>query len=263
MRFRSLFVWPWITAALFLASVAAAQSSADPPKTNNETTPPASEKSDPSQDTAKDTTEDSTPAPGAKGKGKSSKKAKTAKTKAEQIGDAKAKTKTEKATFGGGCFWSIEAIFERIPGVKSVVSGFSGGTVASPDYEMVCSGETGHAEVVRILYDPDTITYEDLLDVFWSAHDPTTLNSQGEDFGTQYRSVIFYHTEDQMRAARKSYKKLTAAGTFGRPIVTDLVPAGPFYPAEKYHQDYYRKHRTSEYCQMVIAPKLRKLKLLK
>jgi peptide-methionine (S)-S-oxide reductase len=169
--------------------------------------------------------------------------------------------KIEKATFGGGCFWSMEAIFERIPGVKNVVSGFSGGTVAKPSYELVCTGQTGHAEVVRIEYDPDAISYEQLLKIFFSAHDPTTLNRQGEDVGTNYRSVIFYHDNAQRDAAQKMYTELMSAGVFANPIVTQLAPLTIFYPAEKYHQDYYRRHRTADYCQTVIAPKLMKLHL--
>lgn len=171
------------------------------------------------------------------------------------------KGKIEKATFGGGCFWSIEAIFERIPGVKSAVSGFAGGAVPNPSYDMVCTGQTGHAEVVQVEYDTSVITYDQLLKVFWKAHNPTTLNYQGEDFGPQYRSIIFYHTEEQRAAALKSYRALTAAKAFPHPIVTDLQPLTAFYPAEAYHQDYYRWHRDEDYCQMVIAPKLRKLKL--
>jgi peptide-methionine (S)-S-oxide reductase len=176
---------------------------------------------------------------------------------------ASSKPKTEKATFGGGCFWSMEAIFERIPGVKSVVSGFAGGTTPRPTYDMVCSGLTGHAEVVQIEYDPDKISFDDLLNVFWSAHDPTTLNRQGPDEGTNYRSIILFHNEAQRDAALRSYQKLTNASVFGAPIVTQLVPLKVFYRAERYHQDYYRVHRYNEYCQTVIEPKLRKLHLIK
>lgn len=171
------------------------------------------------------------------------------------------KVKFEKATFGGGCFWCIEAVFERIPGVKSAVSGYAGGTVPRPSYEMVCTGLTGHAEVVQVVYDPEKVPYEKLLDVFWACHDPTTLNRQGPDFGTQYRSIILYHSDAQKQAALKSYRQLTAAGVFDAPIVTQLVPYKTFYPADRHHQDYYRKNRNSEYCQMQIAPKLMKLHL--
>jgi peptide-methionine (S)-S-oxide reductase len=175
----------------------------------------------------------------------------------------KAKVKTEKATFASGCFWCGEAVFERIGGVKSVVSGYTGGTVPNPTYEEVSSGQTGHAEAFQVEYDPSVVTYEKLLKVFWASHDPTTPNQQGPDFGTQYRSVIFYHNEAQKLAAQKSYQELTDKGTFLGAIVTDLKPAGPFYPAEKYHQDYYRKHPGAMYCQMYIVPKLKKLHLIK
>ena len=174
---------------------------------------------------------------------------------------AGAKSKTEKATFGGGCFWCSEAVFERIPGVKSVVSGFAGGHVPNPSYEMVCSGLTGHAEVVQIEYDPAVVSFEKLLTVFWKSHDPTTLNQQGDDFGTQYRSIILYSTESQKEAAQKSYQDLKARHVFRNPIVTDLVPLKVFYPAEPYHQDYYRNHRGNTYSDVYIVPKLRKLKL--
>jgi peptide-methionine (S)-S-oxide reductase len=147
--------------------------------------------------------------------------------------------KLEKATFGAGCFWHVEAAFEWLPGVKSAVSGYSGGSVPNPDYELVHSGYTGHAEVVQITYDPSVISYEQLLKVFWSHHDPTQLNQQGPDIGTQYRSVIFYHTPAQRDAALKSYRALTAARTFRGPIVTQLQPMRAFYRAEDYHQNYY------------------------
>jgi len=171
------------------------------------------------------------------------------------------KNKVETATFGGGCFWSMETIFERIPGVKTAVSGFAGGSVPNPSYAMVCTGQTGHAEVVRVEYDPKVVTYEKLLKVFWAAHDPTTVNSQGDDFGPQYRSVIFYESEAQKEAALKSYRDLTARRVFRSPIVTELYPLTAFYPAEAYHQDYYRHHRGNDYCTVYIEPKLKKLKL--
>jgi peptide-methionine (S)-S-oxide reductase len=191
------------------------------------------------------------PARGQRGKGATADSAQTEATAG----------KTETATFGGGCFWCIEAIFERIPGVKDVVPGFAGGTVPNPSYEMVCTGRTGHAEVVRVEYDPEVVTYEKLLKVFWASHNPTTLNSQGDDFGTQYRSIILYHTDAQKRAAQKSYQELTARRAFRDPIVTELVPLTAFYPAEPYHQDYYRNHRNSDYSLFYIVPKLKKLKL--
>jgi peptide-methionine (S)-S-oxide reductase len=149
------------------------------------------------------------------------------------------KGKTEKATFGAGCFWHVEESFEWLPGVKSAISGYSGGVVANPSYEEVHEGETGHAEVVQVEYDPEVISYEQLLKVFWSAHNPTELNRQGPDEGTQYRSVIFYHTPEQREAALKSYRQLTAARVFHAPIVTQLVPMKAFYRAEEYHQNYY------------------------
>lgn len=169
--------------------------------------------------------------------------------------------KTEVATFGGGCFWSMEAIFERIKGVKSVVSGFSGGNVANPSYEQVCTGSTGHAEVVQVVYDPSVVAYEKLLKVFWAAHDPTTLNSQGDDFGPQYRSAVFFHNEEQRKAILKAYEDMTNRKVFQDPIVTELVPYTAFFRADSYHQNYYRRNRDSEYSQMYIVPKLRKLKL--
>ena len=168
--------------------------------------------------------------------------------------------KLEKATFGGGCFWCMEAVFERIPGVKSVVSGYSGGSVPNPTYEMVCTGLTGHAEVIQIEFDPNVLSFEKLLKFFWSAHDPTTLNSQGPDFGTQYRSIILYHSEEQKEEALKQYKELMAHRGRRSPIVTELVPFTEFYPADDYHQDYYRNHPYADYSQMYIEPKVRKLK---
>ena len=174
-------------------------------------------------------------------------------------GAAKVK-KIEKATFGGGCFWCMEAVFERIPGVKSVVSGFSGGSVPNPTYEMVCTGLTGHAEVIQIEFDPAVLSFEKLLRFFWTAHDPTTLNSQGPDFGTQYRSIILYHSEEQKEEALKQYKELMAHRGRRSPIVTELVPFKEFFPADEYHQDYYRNHPDAEYSQTYIEPKVRKLK---
>jgi peptide-methionine (S)-S-oxide reductase len=170
---------------------------------------------------------------------------------------ANAPAKLQSATFGGGCFWCAEAVFQRIPGVKSVTSGFAGGTTANPSYEDVCTGETGHAEVIQIQFDPSVITYEKLLEIFWEAHDPTTLNRQGNDVGTQYRSIILYSDEAQKRAAEKS--KSEAASQFSSPIVTQIVPLTKFYSAEGYHQDYYNLHSHQSYCQFVIRPKLKKL----
>jgi len=178
---------------------------------------------------------------------------------ADKAATPKAK-KIEKATFGGGCFWCMEAVFERIPGVKSVVSGYAGGSVPNPTYEMVCTGLTGHAEVIQVEYDPAVLSFEKLLKFFWSAHDPTTLNSQGPDFCTQYRSIILYHSEEQREEALKQYKELMAHRGRRSPIVTELVPFTAFYPADDYHQDYYRNHPDADYSQLYIEPKVRKLK---
>ena len=165
--------------------------------------------------------------------------------------------KLETATIGGGCFWCAEAVFQRIPGVKSVVSGFAGGATPNPTYEQVCTGETGHAEVIQIQFDPSVISYDKILEIFWEAHDPTTLNRQGNDAGTQYRSIILYSNEAQKAAAEKS--KAEAAHHFKDPITTQIVPLTHFYSAEQYHQNYYNDHKNQSYCQFVIRPKLRKL----
>lgn len=165
----------------------------------------------------------------------------------------------EQATFGAGCFWCVEAVFERLDGVTSVVSGYAGGTKPNPTYEEVCTGNTGHAEVAQITFDPSKTSYEKLLRAFWESHDPTTLNRQGADVGTQYRSVIFYHDERQRLAAEKS--KAEAQKDFDDPIVTELQPLKQFYAAENYHQDYYNNHQNAPYCALVIKPKLKKLKL--
>lgn len=170
-----------------------------------------------------------------------------------------AKGKTETAVFGGGCFWCIEAVYERIDGVKSVVSGYAGGTKPDPTYREVCSGTTGHAEVVRIEYDPDRISYEELLELFWKAHDPTTLNRQGADVGPQYRSIILYTNEEQKNTAQRLKEK--TAASLNAHIVTEIKPLDVFYPAEDYHQDYYEKHPTLGYCSVIIRPKLKKLGL--
>jgi peptide-methionine (S)-S-oxide reductase len=166
---------------------------------------------------------------------------------------------TEVATFATGCYWCTEAVFQRLPGVVSVRSGFTGGTVANPTYEQCCSGTTGHAEAVEVTFDPAKIAYETLLDWFWRMHDPTTLNRQGADVGTQYRSAIFWHTEAQRAAAEKS--KQEAQGAFRDPIVTEIAKAGPFYAADAGHQDYFNQHASQGYCRAVIAPKLHKLGL--
>ena len=163
---------------------------------------------------------------------------------------------TEIATLGGGCFWCTEAEFQMLPGVKSVTSGYAGGTKENPTYKEVCAGDTGHAEVIQIVYDPKVVSYEKLLATFWEAHDPTTLNSQGPDSGTQYRSIILYGSEAQKAAAEKS--KAEAQKHFTKPIVTEIVPLTKFYKGEDYHQDYYRSNPNQPYCRMVIRPKVEK-----
>lgn len=170
----------------------------------------------------------------------------------------------EVATFGAGCFWCVEAVLEQLDGVADVTSGYMGGTVPDPTYEQVCSETTGHAEVVQVTFDPRRISYEKLLDTFWKLHDPTTLNQQGGDWGTQYRSAIFYHSEAQRQAAEKSRKSKDASGAFRDPIVTEITAAGPYYEAERNHQDFYRLNKDNPfqpYCRLVIAPKLDKLGL--
>ena len=164
----------------------------------------------------------------------------------------------EQATFGAGCFWSTQVEFQQLIGVHSTVCGHSGGSAENPTYEQVCTGTTGHAEVVQVTFDPTVISYSELLEVFWHTHDPTTLNRQGADVGTQYRSVIFYHTPQQRQAAERVKRKLDASGAFGARIVTALVPFTAFYPAEKYHQNYYVDHPGRPYCAAVIRPKLEK-----
>ncbi len=170
---------------------------------------------------------------------------------------APATSTTEKATFGGGCFWCTEAVFQRIDGVKSVVSGYAGGKTENPSYEDVCTGLTGHAEVIQIEYDPTKVGFKNLLDVFWLAHDPTTLNRQGADRGTQYRSVIFYHDAKQKEIAEASKK--AAAANFKVPIVTEISALPKFYKAEGYHQNYFNQNPNKPYCSVVIKPKLDKV----
>lgn len=169
------------------------------------------------------------------------------------------KPKTEKATLAGGCFWCIEAVYGRIPGVVSAVSGYIGGQVENPTYHQVCEGTTGHAEAVEIEFDPAQVSFEKILDTFWHAHDPTQLNRQGNDVGTQYRSAIFYHSEAQKEAAEASIRQLAASGAYAKPIVTQVVPATKFYVAEDYHQEYFDNNRSQPYCRFVIQPKLEKL----
>ena len=165
--------------------------------------------------------------------------------------------KTETATLGGGCFWCVEAVYERLPGIISVVSGYAGGQTENPTYEEIGTGKTGHAEVVQIAYDPAKISYEKIIDLFWEAHDPTTLNRQGADTGPQYRSIILTENDDQMRIANES--KTRAQTKSKSPIVTEIVPLTKFYPAEDYHQDFYRENPMHPYNQAVIRPKLKKL----
>jgi peptide-methionine (S)-S-oxide reductase len=168
-----------------------------------------------------------------------------------------AKNPNQHATFGGGCFWCVEAVFERSPGIKSVISGYAGGQSENPSYEDVSTGKTGHAEVVQIEFDPRKISYAELLDLFWKAHDPTTPNRQGADVGAQYRSIILYNNDQQRQIAEESKKK--AAQRFERPVVTEIAPLEGFYPAEDYHQDYFAKNPRASYCTFVIRPKLEKL----
>ncbi len=166
--------------------------------------------------------------------------------------------KREQATLGGGCFWCLEAIYQDVVGVEKVVSGYAGGTAVNPTYEEVCYGRTGHAEVVQITYDPKIISYEELLFIFWRIHDPTTPNRQGNDVGTQYRSIILTHDETQRQIAEKSMAE--AAALYSNPIVTEIVPLEIFYPAETYHQNYFNQHRSQPYCRAVIDPKVRKFR---
>jgi peptide-methionine (S)-S-oxide reductase len=166
---------------------------------------------------------------------------------------------TEIATFGAGCFWCVEAVFQELNGVIKVESGYMGGSTPNPTYKEVCTGTTGHAEVTQITFDPAVISYEELLEVLWTTHDPTTLNRQGADAGTQYRSAIFYHSEDQKQKAEKS-KKEVATTIWDKPIVTEIVPEETYYPAEEYHQDYYANNANAGYCRMVITPKIEKVR---
>ena len=166
----------------------------------------------------------------------------------------------EKATFGAGCFWCIEAVFQDLAGVESVVSGYMGGKIKNPTYREVCSGRTGHAEVAQITYDPNTISFKDLLEIFWKTHDPTTLNRQGNDVGSQYRSAVFYHNEEQKQLGEKYKQELDDSGAFSKPIVTEITEAEIFYPAEDYHQNYFKNNPGEGYCSFVIRPKVEKFK---
>jgi peptide-methionine (S)-S-oxide reductase len=164
----------------------------------------------------------------------------------------------EEATFASGCFWCTEKDFDEVAGVVETISGYTGGRTANPTYEQVCSGATGHAEVVQITFDPLVITYPEILEVFWSVHDPTTLNRQGADIGTQYRSVVFYHDEAQKVQAEEYKKQLDRSGTFKNPVVTEISPMPPFYKAEKYHQNYFNENGNQPYCTFVVRPKVEK-----
>jgi len=167
---------------------------------------------------------------------------------------------SEVTTLGGGCFWCLEAVFDEVQGVTDVVSGYAGGAAPNPTYEQVCSGRTGHAEVVQVRFDPKRIAYRELLELFFSIHDPTTLNRQGADAGTQYRSVIFYHDDEQKRVAEQLLRELESAKTFHKPIVTQIAPFHGFYPAEEYHQEYFKRNPYQGYCQVIIAPKMAKFR---
>jgi peptide-methionine (S)-S-oxide reductase len=167
---------------------------------------------------------------------------------------------TETATLAAGCFWCVEAVFDDLKGVEDVVSGYSGGHTENPTYRQVCDGNTGHAEVAEIKFDPSVISFKDVLRVFFSVHDPTTLNRQGNDIGTQYRSAIFYHNDEQKRDAEEVIKEITDEGVYDDPIVTELVPLKKFWPAEDYHQEYFANNPNQPYCQAVVSPKVRKFR---
>ena len=167
---------------------------------------------------------------------------------------------SEVATLAGGCFWCIEAVMEQLQGVQRVESGYTGGDLPNPSYQLVCTGTTGHAEAVQVTFDPETISYRDLLEVFFAVHDPTTLNRQGPDVGAQYRSEVFAHTDEQEDTAREVIAELNAAGVWDRRIVTEVSPATDFYPAEDYHREYYRRNGSQPYCQVIISPKVAKFR---
>jgi peptide-methionine (S)-S-oxide reductase len=167
---------------------------------------------------------------------------------------------SEIATLGGGCFWCLEAVYQQMEGVLSIVSGYMGGHVANPTYQQVCTGTTGHVEVIQVAFDPEIAPYREILNVFFAMHDPTSFDRQGNDAGTQYRSVIFYHTAAQQTTAEETVRELNAEGIWEGPIVTEVRPAGTFYPAENYHQDYFRNHPNQPYCAVVVAPKVRKFR---
>jgi peptide-methionine (S)-S-oxide reductase len=181
------------------------------------------------------------------------------KANATLIINAMEQNNVDTVTLGAGCFWCVEAVFQRLKGVESVQSGYSGGTIKNPSYKEICTGKTGHAEVIQIIYNSDTISFENILEVFFQTHDPTTLNRQGNDAGTQYRSVIFYHNEKQKDIAEDILKALDLSGAFTSKIVTEISPAQAFYLAEEYHQNYYNENSSQGYCSFVIKPKIDKL----
>jgi peptide-methionine (S)-S-oxide reductase len=170
------------------------------------------------------------------------------------------KTQTETATLGGGCFWCLEAVFEQLRGVQKVESGYAGGAVPDPTYRQVCTGTTGHSEVVQVTFDPEVISFREILDVFFATHDPTTLNRQGPDVGTQYRSAVFYHSPQQKQIAEQRIAELNAAGIWDAPLVTEVVPLEAFYRAEDYHQEYFRNNPAQPYCLAVVSPKVAKFR---
>ena len=178
----------------------------------------------------------------------------------DPIGSGGDRPRLQTATLAGGCFWCLEAVYEQLKGVEKVVSGYSGGSRTQPTYQQVCSGATGHAEAVQISFDPLQISYRDMLAVFFTIHDPTTLNRQGADVGTQYRSAIYYHDEEQREVAQQTIQDLESARVWGKPIVTELAAFTEFFPAEDYHQEYYRRNSYQPYCQVVIAPKVAKFR---
>lgn len=182
----------------------------------------------------------------------------TAKNEAAKIEKGQDMDNLELVTFGAGCFWCVEAVYQRLEGVEKVVSGYAGGDVDNPTYKEVCDGTTGHAEVCQIFYNPEIISFDELLEVFWKTHDPTTLNRQGADVGTQYRSVVFYHNEEQKNLTEEYKSKLDEAGIYDDPIVTEISPILKFYVAEDYHQNYYNNNSSQPYCSYVITPKLEK-----
>jgi peptide-methionine (S)-S-oxide reductase len=192
--------------------------------------------------------------------GQNSKPMSDLKTQTTNTLEMEAPKQTDTATLAAGCFWCVEAVFQNLNGVISVTSGYSGGTVKNPSYREVCTGTTGHAEACNIVYDPSKVSFDEILEVFWKTHDPTTMNSQGNDVGTQYRSAIFYHSQKQKELAEKYKKELDASGAFDKPIVTEISPYTNFFKAEDYHQNYFNENGDQPYCRFVIQPKVEKFK---